>query len=185
MKRILFMIMLAILGIMSLSAADKRVYLSKHINPHAPAIDGRGDDPCWDKVEWAGQFVQSDPRCGEAPTEPTEFKVMYDEKNIYVLVRCHDGRAAEIERRVSRRDNVDGDYLAVYFDSYFDKRTAFGFKVNAAGVKADVILTGDSNNQDSTWDPLLDGRDGRRRGRLDGRDGHPLQPAALRCPVTR
>ena len=105
-------------------------------------------------MEWGGQFVQSDPRSGEAPTEPTEFKVMYDDKNVYVLVRCHDSQAETIDRRLSRRDEIDGDYLAVYIDSYFDKRTAFGFKVNAAGVKADVTLSGDSNNQDSTWDPL-------------------------------
>ncbi len=154
MKKILFALLLALLGISALFSADKRVYLGKHINPHAPTIDGRGDDPCWDKVEWGGQFVQSEPRGGEAPTEPTEFKAMYDDKNVYVLVRCHDSQAGTIERRLSRRDEIDGDYLAVYIDSYFDKRTAFGFKVNAAGVKADVTLSGDSNSQDTTWDPL-------------------------------
>jgi hypothetical protein len=154
MKKFLFAAMMALLGITALFSADKRIYLSKHINPHAPAIDGLGDDPCWDKVEWGGQFVQSDPRSGEAPSEPTDFKVMYDDKNMYVLVRCHDSQAGTIERRLSRRDDIDGDYLAVYIDSYFDKRTAFGFKVNAAGVKADVTLSSDSNNQDATWDPL-------------------------------
>ncbi len=154
MKKILFTVLMAILAITSLFSADKRVYLTKHINPHAPAIDGRGDDPCWEKVEWGGGFTQDDPRCGEAPSEATEFKVMYDEKNVYVLVRCHDTQATTIDRRVARRDEIDGDYLAVYIDSYFDKRTAFGFKVNAAGVKADVTLSGDSNSQDSTWDAL-------------------------------
>jgi hypothetical protein len=154
MKKIMFLILMAILGIAAMSAAEKKVYLSKHINPHAPAIDGKADDPCWDKVEWGGQFVQTDPRCGEAPTEPTEFKVMYDDKNLYVLIRCHDSKAGEIERRVSRRDEVDGDNVAVYLDSYFDKRTAFAFKVNAGGVKADAALSGDSMNQDFTWDPI-------------------------------
>jgi hypothetical protein len=154
MKKILFAALMALLGIMGLFSAEKRVYLSKHINPHAPAIDGRGDDPCWDKVEWSGQFVQSDPRCGEAPTEPTEFKVMYDDKSLYVLIRCHDGQAGGIDRRVARRDEIDGDNVAVYIDSYFDKRTAFGFKVNAAGVKGDAALSGDSLNQDFTWDPV-------------------------------
>jgi hypothetical protein len=154
MKKFIFMIMMALLGMMAMFSAEKRVYLSKHINPHAPVLDGKADDACWDKVEWGGQFVQSEPRGGEAPSEPTEFKVMYDDKNVYVLVRCHDSQAKTIERRLSRRDEIDGDYLAVYIDSYFDKRTAFGFKVNAAGVKADAALTGDSNNQDSTWDPL-------------------------------
>jgi hypothetical protein len=154
MKKMFFLVLMAILGISALFSAEKRVYLSKHINPHAPAIDGLGDDPCWDKVAWGGDFVQSDPRCGEAPTEPTEFKVMYDDKNLYLLVRCHDSKATGIDRRVARRDEVDGDNIAVYIDSYFDKRTAFGFKVNAAGVKGDAALSGDSLDQDFTWDPV-------------------------------
>jgi hypothetical protein len=154
MKKILFLVVMTILLISALFSADKRVYLSRHINPHAPAIDGRGDDPCWEKAAWSGGFTQTDPRCGEAPTEPTEFKVMYDDKNLYVLVRCHDGKAAGIDRRVARRDEVDGDNIAVYVDSYFDKRTAFGFKVNAAGVRGDAALSGDALDQDFTWDPL-------------------------------
>ena len=154
MKKFLFMVLMALLGILSLFSADKRVYLTRHINPHAPEIDGRGDDPCWDKAEWSGGFIQSEPDCGAAPGEATEFKVMYDDKHLYMLVRCHDGQAGKIERRISRRDEIDGDYVAVLIDSYFDKRTAMGFKVNAAGVKSDVTLSGDSNSQDATWDAL-------------------------------
>ncbi len=154
MKKILFLLLMTLLGIIALFPADKRVYLSKHINPHAPTIDGSGDDPCWEKVEWGGGFTQTDPRCGEAPTEPTEFKVMYDDKNLYVLVHCHDSQAGKIDRRVARRDDVDGDNVAVYIDSYFDKRTGFGFKVNAAGVRGDATLSGDSLDQDFTWDPV-------------------------------
>ncbi|MCU0277176.1 MAG: carbohydrate binding family 9 domain-containing protein, partial [Acidobacteria bacterium] len=99
-------------------------------------------------------FTQDDPRCGEAPSEASEFKVMYDDKCLYVLMRCHDSQAGTIERRVARRDTIDGDYIAVYVDSYHDRRTALGFKVNAAGVKSDVTLSGDSNSQDATWDAM-------------------------------
>jgi hypothetical protein len=37
--------------------------------------------------------------------------------------------------RMSRRDDLEGDWIEVQLDSYFDHRTAFGFMVNAAGVK--------------------------------------------------
>jgi len=158
MKKALFAVLMALLmallGTRDMGAVAAKVYTARHINPHAPAIDGRGDDPCWRKAEWSGGFTQSEPDCGAAPGEATEFKVMYDDKHLYLLVRCHDSQAGSIVRRVSRRDEIDGDYIAVLVDSYHDKRTALGFKVNAAGVKADVTLSGDSNNQDPTWDPV-------------------------------
>jgi hypothetical protein len=156
MKKALFALLIALLGTLAAQAADAKVYTAHHINPHAPQIDGRGDDPCWQKAEWSGGFTQSEPDCGAAPGEPTEFKVMYDDKHLYVLVRCHDGQAGNIVRQVSRRDEIDGDYVAVLIDSYLDKRTALGFKVSAAGVKADVTLSGDANLQDDTWDPIWD-----------------------------
>jgi hypothetical protein len=154
MKKTLFALLIALLGALAVQAADAKVCIARHINPHAPSIDGRGDDPCWEKAAWSGGFTQSDPDCGAAPGEATEFKIMYDEKNLYVLVRCHDSQAGSIARRVSRRDELDGDNLGVYIDSYHDRRSAFGFKVSAAGVKADGTLSGDSLSQDLTWDPL-------------------------------
>jgi hypothetical protein len=36
---------------------------------------------------------------------------------------------------MSRRDDLEGDWVEVQLDSYFDHRTAFGFMVNVAGVK--------------------------------------------------
>ncbi len=53
-----------------------------------------------------------------------------------------------------RRDGFEGDMVAVYFDSYYDKRTAFMFSVNAAGVKNDVVYSNDGNNEDATWVPI-------------------------------
>jgi hypothetical protein len=39
------------------STIAKKVYHVKHINPHAPVIDGRLDDPAWEKAEWATHFT--------------------------------------------------------------------------------------------------------------------------------
>ena len=51
-------------------------------------------------------------------------------------------------KRLTRRDGFDGDWIGIFIDSYHDKRTAFGFIVTAAGVKADVFESNNGNNED-------------------------------------
>ena len=72
------------------------------------------------KVEWQGDFIQREPYEGENPTEKTEFKILYDDKALYIAIRAFDSEPAKIERRVSRRDAVGGDNVDITFDSYFD-----------------------------------------------------------------
>src|SRR5439155_6320959 len=44
------------------------------------------------------------------------------------------------------------DEFRVLLDSYHDRRTAFEFIVNAAGVKRDVLLGDDGGYSDDSWD---------------------------------
>jgi hypothetical protein len=136
----------------------KRVYVTRRVNPHAPVVDGKIDEPAWEKVEWAGGFSQHEPDENQPPTEPTSFKILYDDKNLYVAIRADDSRAETIERRISRRDNVQGDIVGILLDSYCDQRTAFCFYVNAAGVKKDELMTNNGEGEpDGSWDPIWDG----------------------------
>ncbi len=135
----------------------KRSYVTAHVNPHAPSIDGKLGDPVWAKVEWQGDFVQREPYEGAKPSERTAFKILFDDKALYVAIRAFDSEPVKIERRVSRRDTIDGDWVDITLDSYFDHLTGFCFGVNAAGVKADQLFVngglGD-NDQDMSWDPI-------------------------------
>lgn len=133
---------------------DKRTYVTKRINPVPPVIDGSMDDKAWQKVEWGEDFVQHEPREGEQPSQITTFKILYDNKNVYIGIRAFDTEPEKIDTRLSRRDQMDGDVVAVQFDSYFDQQTAFTFMVNAGGVKMDGIYTNDGENQDWTPDPI-------------------------------
>ncbi|MDH4196315.1 MAG: carbohydrate binding family 9 domain-containing protein [Candidatus Aminicenantes bacterium] len=141
-------------------AAPKKVYTTARVNPHVPAIDGKVDDEVWAKVPWEGGFIQSQPYEGREPTEKTEFKVLYDDKAVYIAVRAYDSEPKTIERRLARRDDCEGDMVTVAIDSLFDHLTAFVFTVNAAGVKADQVLVNDgqstSNEEDMSWDPIWD-----------------------------
>lgn len=136
--------------------AVPRIYTTHHVNPHAPVIDGRLDDGAWAKVEWAGDFVQREPYEGKAPTQPTAFKILYDDKALYVAVRATDSEPDKVVKRLARRDTLDGDWVDVQLDSYHDRLSAFCFIVNAAGVKSDVFLSGDGETEDEDWNPLWD-----------------------------
>ena len=133
---------------------EKKVYHTKHINPHAPVIDGRLDDPVWEKAEWATDFTQREPNDGAAPYQPTAFKIVYDEKNLYVGVRAYDNEPDKIVRRITRRDQFEGDWVEINIDSYFDHRTGFSFTINAAGVKGDEAISSDGDNWDANWNPV-------------------------------
>jgi hypothetical protein len=136
---------------------EKRVYTAKPVNPHPPAVDGKLDDPVWEKAEWQGDFIQREPYDGAKPSEATAFKILYDDKAIYVAIKAFDRDCAKIERRISRRDDIEGDSVDITLDSYHDLRTGFNFSVNAAGVKSDRMLTNDELNDwepDMSWDPI-------------------------------
>ena len=92
---------------------------------------------------------------GAEPTEPTEVRVVYDRDALYVGARLHDSAPAEITRRLARRDaEVPSDQFWVMIDSYYDRRTAFQFGVNPAGVRIDELSTNDDENGDRSWDPV-------------------------------
>lgn len=120
----------------------------------APLINGVFDDPAWEGEGWESGFVQHEPYEGRAPSQPTEFKIAYDDMNLYVAIRALDSAPDSITSRMSRRDNGDGDMVFVVFDSYHDLRTGFCFGVSSAGVRFDMIFSNNGQNEDTSWDPI-------------------------------
>jgi hypothetical protein len=57
----LVLIVLISAGTAAAQSPAKKVCVTRHVNPHAPVIDGKIDDSTWEKVEWAGGFVQHEP----------------------------------------------------------------------------------------------------------------------------
>jgi hypothetical protein len=133
--------------------AQKKVYQTQHI-PSTIVIDGLETDEAWNAVEWGGDFTQRQPSDGTRPSQKTAFKVLYDEKNLYILVRAYDDEPSLIVKRMSRRDGFEGDFVEINIDSYNDKRSAFSFTASVSGVKGDEAVSNDGNNWDSSWDPI-------------------------------
>ena len=120
----------------------------------APEIDGLMNDSCWNKVVWSGDFIQTQPYENKPPTQQTSFKILFDDDNLYVFIRAFDTEPKKISRRISRRDNFDGDMVEINIDSYYDQQTAFSFTAMASGAKGDEAITQDGNNWDSSWNPV-------------------------------
>lgn len=132
----------------------KKIYTTKAMSGESPRIDGRLDDQAWDQIDWGGDFVESKPANGTAPSHDTRFKILYDAKNLYIGIRAYDSDPDLIIKRLSRRDGFVGDRFNILIDSYHDLRTGFLFTVTAAGVRGDEFVSSNGDNLDDSWNPI-------------------------------
>ena len=137
------------------TVVKKRIYTTKPLNgSEAPTINGLIEESSWDLVEWSGDFIENQPDENTPPSQQTKFKILYDQKYLYIAYRCYDTEPNKIEKRLSRRDGFSGDWIEINLDSYHDKRTAFSFTITAAGVKGDEFISNNGNNWDGSWNPI-------------------------------
>ena len=117
-----------------------------------PDIDGRLDDPPWQRAAVDTGFTQNFPDEARPPTERTELRVLYDDDAIYVAIRCLDSHPEQIIGRLTRRDrDIESDKVTVDISSKNDKASAYHFQVNAAGVQVDGIRFNDTD-MGTDWD---------------------------------
>ena len=123
----------------------------------APVIDGRPDDAAWGAAPVIDQFLEYEPNTGAEPRFRTELRILYDDRYLYILGRMHDPAPDSIISLLSRRDvRTESEQLKLVIDSYHDRRTAYQFILNPAGVKRDFYVYND-NVEDPTWDAVWDG----------------------------
>jgi hypothetical protein len=118
-------------------------------------IDGRLDEEAWAAAPVASDFVQQRPQPGAVPSERTEVRLLYDDRNLYVGMRMYDARPDSIAAQLGRRDatGLYSDWAHVVIDSYFDRRTAFRFSATPRGVVRDVMHF-DDTNEDGGWNAV-------------------------------
>ncbi|HSR98330.1 MAG TPA: DUF5916 domain-containing protein [Kofleriaceae bacterium] len=128
--------------------------LTAHRTPAALQLDGRLDEPAWDSAAPGEQFMQSSPAPGEPAHLHTTFKVLFDDDALYVGVRLEDPAAAAIQAPLGRRDDENSsDWCFVEIDSRRDRRTAYSFGVNPAGMQVDGVFVNDTD-YDSSWNAV-------------------------------
>ena len=133
---------------------DKKV-TAVYIEEESIIIDGELDESEWNLAELAKDFIQSEPYSGKPASEPTEVRLLYDGKNLYIGVYCFDseGKKGLIVQDMSRDfSGLSGDRFQVILDTFDDNRNGFAFSTNPKGAKRDTQTGGDGFSFNRDWD---------------------------------
>jgi hypothetical protein len=118
-------------------------------------IDGVLDEAAWTSAPRIGELVQRQPNTGEPPSERTEVTLLQDGDNLYIGVMCYDSEPGSVIGTQMVRDAGLGsdDRLEIILDTFRDRRNAFYFATNPAGVLRDgLVFAGDlSEEWDGIW----------------------------------
>jgi len=129
-------------------------------------VDGRLEEEVYASVPAISDFIQTEPQAGAPATEKTDVWVMFDDKNVYVSYRCWESQPERMIANEMRRDNnniLQNDEVEFILDTFYDRRNAFRFQVNAIGGRRDTHITDERlNNPD--WNPVWAVKVGRFEG---------------------
>ena len=122
----------------------------------APRIDGSLNEEVWRLADEIGDFVQWEPDNMMPLSERTTVQVAYDDRQLYVAVRCYERDPSGITAGVGRRDTRPStDWIEVGFDPQHDHLTAYVYEANPSGVQGDFEYFDDTRvnrDYDAVWD---------------------------------
>jgi hypothetical protein len=117
-----------------------------------PSVDGVIDEREWDGAARARNFIQYEPRRGEASPVATEALVLYDATHLYVAFRALDPEPITAQLTQRDADLFGDDAVIVVLDSSHDRQSAFYFMTNPLGTQADGRIAEDGRVRDPSWD---------------------------------
>jgi hypothetical protein len=145
-----------------------------------PVLDGKLDEPAWQRAPTTDTFTQRSPTSGDPASERTVVRILYDDDNVYVGIDCQ--QSVEVVARLTRRDRwIESDSVAVVLDTRSDGKSGFEFAINAAGVLSDTLHFNDTDTNED-WDENWEGKTSIHPGGWSAELRIPLR--ALRFPAT-
>jgi hypothetical protein len=107
----------------------------------APVIDGKLDERAWREAAALRDFRQTQPGDNTAPSYPTTIMLGYDRDRFYLGVHAVDD-PKKVRSTVARRDDITGDdYIAIYLDTFNDRRRAYLLMFNPLGAQQDGLFS--------------------------------------------
>ncbi len=152
-----------------------------------PHIDGRLDDPAWQKAAVVDKFFQREPYPGDQVSEKTEVLICYDRNKIYFGFRCWEKDPRGITAKEMARDVSLGedDRVQVILDTFLDRRNAYWFQIGPRGSIGDGLLLDNGETLNKNWDGLWDGKARIHPGGWDAEIAIPFKTMNFRPGLNR
>jgi hypothetical protein len=129
-------------------------------------VDGRLNESIYSQFQPVSDFVQAEPHYGGSATEQTELWVFFDDRAVYIGIRCFDSDPQQWSSLDMRRDtpgSSQGETVTVALDTFNDRRNGYSFGANPNGGISDAAITNERDfNRD--WNTVWE----TRTGRFDG-----------------
>jgi len=142
---------IAVLASASCHAADletTRVYEAQRVEQR-PVIDGRLDDPCWQRALKADSFVRI--MRGPAEVQQTLFQVAWDDANLYLAVTCLEPNPDAIKAEMRAHDVsavMADDAVEIFLHPRLDEPAYYQLAANSLGTRYDGRAFDSSWNAD-------------------------------------
>ncbi len=119
-------------------------------------VDGFLDEPVWEKASEISDFIQFEPERGKPASLRATVKILYDENFIYFGFLCYDPQPEKIAARMTKRDAElhDDDAVAVFLDTFHDRRNCYFFLTNLLGTQLDGRIVENGRTRETTWDGI-------------------------------
>ncbi|MET0554297.1 MAG: carbohydrate binding family 9 domain-containing protein [Vicinamibacteria bacterium] len=129
----------------------------------APAVDCALDDAAWRGARVLDGFHQVHPGDNLPATHATEVRLALTADALYVAVRAEEA-PGRVRATLAKRDAIEGDdTVALYLDTFQDRRRAYVVMVNPLGIQQDGVFV---EGREPDWSVDLDLRSA---GCLDAR----------------
>ncbi len=118
-------------------------------------LDGLLSEAVWQQAGKIDNLIQQSPHSGQPTPFQTEVFFLVDKSGLTIGLMCHDPNPESIAIHTMERDGeFDGDdTVSLVLDPFGDQRRGYFFEINAAGARADGLVTG-SESISMDWDGI-------------------------------
>ncbi|MES2520767.1 MAG: carbohydrate-binding family 9-like protein [Bacteroidota bacterium] len=122
--------------------------------PQTLKIDGKLDEPAWQKAQWTNLFVDIEGDKKPLPTQATKAKMLWNDGYLYIAAELEEQHIWAYQTKKDQIVFLENDF-EVFIDPDGDTQNYFELEVNAANNTFDLFLPKPYRNSGSAlinWD---------------------------------